>query len=106
RGHTDVHRTQVPFRGRLLPLRTPAWRSGRHRSIADGAAVALPHRNRRAAERAHRRAVELIVGVEIVDGNAERARRHERVEDLVLEEQGHAAATRLIAVVLPDDSLL
>ena len=56
-----------------------------------------------AADEAERRVVE-IVAVEIVDDGAERARRHERVVLLVLEEHAHARVGVLIAVVLADDA--
>ena len=58
----------------------------RHRPVANRPAVALADRNGRAADGASRAAIELLACVKVVERDPERAARHERVEDLVLEE--------------------
>jgi len=46
-----------------------------------------------------------IIPVEVVDEGAVRARRHERVDFLVLEEHRQGIAADLVAVVLADRAL-
>src|ERR1700731_211138 len=95
----DAEGVIVPLGGRLLPLATPTWRARRYRPRLDRPAVRSASRNPGSAEEAEARMVE-IVAIEIVDIHTEgRARRHERIDDLILEEHRDVVAAHLVAIV-------
>src|SRR5207253_10157009 len=99
----DVPAAQVPLRGRLLELRTPARRARRHGARVDRTTVGMVRADERAALEAQTAVVEVVV-VKVIDRCAKRSRAHERVQVLVLEEDLHSGG-RLVAVVLADDAL-
>ena len=101
----DVHGGAEPLGGGLLPLRTPGGRAARHGTIADGQVGVVAGRHDVAAHHVERPAVEVPVGVEVVDDDVGAASRYEGVERLALEEQvGRGAG--LVAVVAADHALL
>ena len=60
----------------------------------------MPKLDLAAAQEAESAVVE-IIAVEIVHDHLRARGAHERIEELVFEEQGHAQAGELIAVILP-----
>src|SRR5262249_39885113 len=104
-GRADAEGVVVPLGGRLLPLTPPARRAGWHRPRLNRTAIRGAGRNPRPAEEAKPGMVE-IVAVEIVDVHAEGcARRHERIDDLILEEHRDVVAAHLVAIVATERAL-
>src|SRR5205814_8832095 len=88
----------------LLPRTPPIRRSARRRVVENRPAVGMGAGDRGAADEAVRTVVE-IVAVVVVECDAERARRSERIEFGILEERGRARAG-LIGVVAPDHTFV
>ena len=101
---TDIEGVVVPFGRRLLPFPAPARRAWRHRPGKDRPSVGGAGRDPGAAEEAESGVIE-IVAVEVVDIGAVGAGRHERIDLLAFEEDRHAVAGDLVAVVLADRAL-
>src|SRR5262249_47437670 len=101
----DVHRGLVPFGRRLLPGFAPLRRAARYGPIADRQRRVVGGTDVVAAGKVLRPAVRVPLVSEVVDRDVRAARAHERIEVAALEEERRAGAG-LVAVVLPDDTLL
>src|SRR6185312_8420943 len=75
----DPERTVEVLRHGRLPFGAPARRAARHRAHLDRPRAGGGGRHAAAADEAEARVVE-VVAVELVDGHAEAAGRHELVE--------------------------
>src|SRR5262249_13821905 len=84
-----------------LPVRAPLRRARWHRPIGDRTPVRAANRNVSTADKAMWPAVEIPIGVEVVDRGAPAAGGDERIEALAFEEQRDVGAA-LIGVVLAD----
>ncbi|MCY1241813.1 hypothetical protein D9M72_547350 [compost metagenome] len=83
--HRDVEGVRIPVGVGLLPRRSPVGRSGRVEPGIDGTAVRHVRVDVAAAEEAEPCVIE-VVAVELVHHHLRGARRHERIDEPVLEE--------------------
>src|SRR5690348_4178282 len=97
-------RPVIVMRYGLLPCRAPEWCLRRYRLIGERSLPHLRSDDHAATNEAETGVVE-IVTLEIGDRRAQRARSHERVEDMsVVEEQQQVGCCPVPGVILADDS--
>src|SRR5262249_4628942 len=92
-----------PFCSGALPVRSPLRRAGWHGPVGDRTPVRAANRNVGTTDKAMRPAIEIPIGVEVVDRGAPSAGGDERIEAFAFEEQRDVGAA-LVGVVLADDT--